>query len=31
MRAQEFHLVGEHALALQIDVLGVGRFERHGQ
>ena len=30
MRAQVFHLVGEHAPAFQEDVLGVGRRERHG-
>ena len=29
MRQQVFHLVGEHAPALEVDVLGVGRLERH--
>ena len=30
MRAQIFHLVREHAPALEEDVLGIGRCERHG-
>lgn len=31
MCAQEFHLVGKHPLALQIDVFSVSRCERDGQ
>ena len=31
MGLQELHLVGQHAPALQIDVLGIGRHEGHGQ
>src|SRR5688572_29994929 len=30
VRAQVFHLVGEHASALEEDVLGIGRREWHG-
>ena len=31
MRLEELHLIGQHALALQIDVFGMGRAERHGE